>query len=102
MIGSPGAVASANATWETMVSTFRLVGARPTPPQRAAVGLPAPSFPLLERVKGPVVINFFATWCLDCRTDMPIIASSLARNRGRFSLIGVDCCADNQSSCRGS
>jgi cytochrome c biogenesis protein CcmG, thiol:disulfide interchange protein DsbE len=101
LIGAPDAVASANATWETMVSTFRLVGARPTPPPRAEVGVPAPSFSLLERVKGPVVINFCATWCVDCRSDMPIIARAVARDRGRFTLIGVDCCGDNQSSVSG-
>jgi thiol-disulfide isomerase/thioredoxin len=84
-----------------MVSTFRLVGARPTPPPRVAVGLPAPRFSLLERVKGPVVINFFDTWCVDCRTDLPIIARAEARDRGRFTLIGVDCCGDNQSSVSG-
>jgi thiol-disulfide isomerase/thioredoxin len=69
LVGSPDAVASANATSDTMVSTFRLVGARPSPPPRASVGLPAPSFPLLERVKRPEVINFFAAWCVDCRGD---------------------------------
>jgi len=74
LVGSRSAEASANATWETIVSTFRFVGARPTPPQRATVGLPAPSFTLLDRVKGPAVVNFFATWCVDCRADTPIIA----------------------------
>ena len=68
-----------------MVSTLRLVGARPTPPPRAAVGLLAPGFPLLERVKRPVVTTFFATRCVDCRTDMPIIARAEARERGRFT-----------------
>ena len=94
-------MASANATWETMVSTFRLVGARPTPPQRATVGLPARSFSLLDWTKGPVVVNFFATWCVDCRADMPIIARAAAGDRGRFTLMGVDCCGDDQSSVPG-
>jgi len=38
------------------------------------VGLPAPTFPELDRIKGPVVINFFPTWCPDCRTEMPLMA----------------------------
>jgi thiol-disulfide isomerase/thioredoxin len=101
LIGSPGAVASATDSSETMASTFRLVGARATPPARAMVGLPAPSFPLLERARGPVVLNFFAAWCLDCRTDMPTIARAAARDRGRFTLIGVDCCGDSRSAVSG-
>jgi cytochrome c biogenesis protein CcmG, thiol:disulfide interchange protein DsbE len=61
------------------------------------VGLPAPGFPALDRTRGPVVISFFATWCADCRTDMPAIAAA-ARRAPRFTLIGVDCCGDQGSS----
>jgi hypothetical protein len=32
---------------------------------------------------------------------MRIIARAVARDRGRFTLIGVDCCGDNQSSVSG-
>ncbi|WP_338204306.1 redoxin domain-containing protein [Candidatus Nephthysia bennettiae] len=28
----------------------------------------------MDRIKGPVVINFFPTWCPDCRTEMPLMA----------------------------
>jgi len=101
LAGSLGAVESGTSTWETMVSTFRLVGARPAPPSRAVVGLRAPSFPLLERTRAPVVLNFFASWCVDCRGDMPVIARAAARDGGRFTLIGVDCCGDNPSSVKG-
>jgi thiol-disulfide isomerase/thioredoxin len=101
LVGAPDAVTAAARTWEQMVSTFRLVGARPTPPPRATVGLPAPSFPLLDRARGPVVINFFATWCADCRSDMPLIAKAAAADRGRFTLIGVDCCHDDASAVPG-
>jgi cytochrome c biogenesis protein CcmG, thiol:disulfide interchange protein DsbE len=97
MAGRPEAVAGATATWETMVSAFRLVGGRPTPPPRATVGLPAPRFAALDRVGGPVIINFFATWCVDCRTDMPVIAAAAAAHRGRVTVIGVDCCGDDRS-----
>jgi cytochrome c biogenesis protein CcmG/thiol:disulfide interchange protein DsbE len=45
-------------------------------------------------VAGPVVINFFATWCADCRGDMPQIAKVAAQSRGRFTLLAVDCCDD--------
>jgi cytochrome c biogenesis protein CcmG, thiol:disulfide interchange protein DsbE len=93
--GPPEAVTAATAAFDRMVATFRLSGARPTPPPRAAVGLPAPGFPALDRVSGPVVINFFATWCADCRADMPTIARAAAQHR--FTLLGVDCCDDQPS-----
>ena len=46
-----------------------------------------------------MVVNFFATWCVDCRADMPMIAA--ARDRSRLTLVGVDCFGDDQSSVSG-
>lgn len=97
LVGAPGPAATVVPDWEKMVSAFRPTGAAPTPPPRATVGLPAPGFPALDRVKGPVVINFFATWCVDCRSDMPVLAAAAADHGGRFTLIGVDCCGDDAS-----
>jgi cytochrome c biogenesis protein CcmG/thiol:disulfide interchange protein DsbE len=98
MAGPPQPVTAATATFDEMATTFRLVGARPSPPPRATVGLPAPGFPALDRTAGPAVISFFATWCADCRGDMPLIAKAAAQSRGRFTLLGVDCCDDEPTS----
>ena len=101
LAGPPDAVDHSHDDFEKMASTFSLVGAGPAPAPRAAVGLPAPGFTELDRIKGPVVINFFATWCVDCRTEMPLIAKRAHSSQGRFSLLGVDCCADNRSAVPG-
>jgi len=101
LVGPPEAVLIGTPAWETMVSTFRLAGTHPTPPARAVVGLPAPGFPALDHVKGPVIINFFATWCSDCRTDMPAIARAAIKSGGRFTVIGVACCGDKRSAVPG-
>jgi len=101
MAGPVEPATAASGTFGRMVSTFRLVGAQPSPPPRASVGLPAPGFPALQRATGPVVVNFFATWCADCRGDMPEIAKAAARSGGRFTLLGVDCCDDQPSSVAG-
>jgi cytochrome c biogenesis protein CcmG/thiol:disulfide interchange protein DsbE len=101
MAGPSAAASTATATFDQMASTFRLLGAQPSPPPRASVGLPAPAFPALARTAGPVVVNFFASWCADCRTDMPEIAKAAAQGGGRFTLLGVDCCDDQQSSVPG-
>jgi cytochrome c biogenesis protein CcmG, thiol:disulfide interchange protein DsbE len=101
MAGPAQPATAATATFDQMVSTFRLLGAQPSPPPRASVGLPAPGFPALQRTAGPVVVNFFATWCADCRGDMPEIANAAIRSRGRFTVLGVDCCDDKPSSVTG-
>jgi cytochrome c biogenesis protein CcmG, thiol:disulfide interchange protein DsbE len=101
MAGPAQPVTAATATFDQMVSTFRLLGAQPSPPPRASVGLPAPGFPALQRTTGPVVVNFFASWCADCRGDMPVIAKAAAQSGGRFAVLGVDCCDDQRSSVPG-
>jgi hypothetical protein len=58
LAGTPDRVDVARGDFDRMVDTFRLAGARPSPAARAAVGLPAPALPELDRIKGPVVINF--------------------------------------------
>jgi len=101
LAGPPDAVDHSHDDFEKMASTFSLAGARPAPAPRAAVGLPAPGFAELDRIKGPVVINFFATWCVDCRTEMPLLAKRAHSSQGRFSLLGVDCCDDDRSTVPG-
>lgn len=31
----------------------------------------------------PVIVNFFATWCTNCRAEMPLLQSTWQRDRGR-------------------
>jgi len=38
----------------------------------------------------PVVVNFWASWCMRCREEAPILEAAWQRNRGRISLVGVD------------
>ena len=40
---------------------------------------------------GPAVINIWATWCLPCREEMPLLSRTYAREgHGKFALVGVD------------
>ena len=73
-----------------MVATFHLQSTRPSPPTRIQLGQPAPTFSELDRVKGPVVVNFFATWCGPCRQEMPLLAQRASQARGRFTVLVVD------------
>lgn len=64
------------------------------------VGHPAPDFSLtntrgelvaLSRYRGHVVlVNFFATWCIPCRTEMPLINRVYMAHGRRFIVLAVD------------
>ena len=43
----------------------------------------------------PVIINFFASWCPDCRAELDAMATVARRSAGHVSVIGVD---SNESS----
>jgi len=38
----------------------------------------------------PAVVNFWASWCVPCREEAPLLESTWQRNRERISLVGVD------------
>ncbi len=90
LAGPPNRIAADQADFERMLSTFRLTGGRPSLPPQVAQGRPAPGFAELDRIKGPVVLNFFATWCADCRQEMPLLAQRARAARGSFTVLAVD------------
>jgi len=76
---------------------------RPTDPEdRVAVEGAAPSFDLPrvgvadERVRladfagSPVVVNFWASWCVPCRKEMPALQAAAERLEGRVVFVGVN------------
>ena len=75
----------------------------PTPAPHGPVqaGKPAPSFTLtdidghrisLSDLKGkPVLINFWATWCLPCRDELPLIRDEYLAHRAQgFSVVAIN------------
>jgi cytochrome c biogenesis protein CcmG/thiol:disulfide interchange protein DsbE len=66
------------------------------PPQPApAFSLPSLSDPLqqvsLSAYRGhPVILNFFASWCIPCRRETPLLARFYRASRGGVVIIGVD------------
>ena len=38
----------------------------------------------------PVMVNFFASWCADCRQELAAVASVAKANSGRVAVVGVD------------
>jgi cytochrome c biogenesis protein CcmG/thiol:disulfide interchange protein DsbE len=38
----------------------------------------------------PLVLNFWASWCFPCQTEMPLLESASREERGRVQFVGVD------------
>jgi cytochrome c biogenesis protein CcmG, thiol:disulfide interchange protein DsbE len=65
------------------------------------VGEPAPlftaprldgdgTFSLSEAQGTPVLLNFWASWCVPCRDEAPLFRRAARQYRGRVSFVGVD------------
>ena len=76
------------------------------PPPTLRTGTTAPAFSLpalgggapvsLSTYRGtPVIVNFFASWCPDCREELAAVADVARTQAGRVSVVGVD---SNESS----
>ena len=77
------------------------------PPPTLRPGTAAPAFSLpplggggvavsLASFQGmPVIVNFFASWCPDCRAELDAMATVAHRSAGHVAVIGVD---SNESS----
>ena len=71
------------------------------PPSLLAPGTVAPPFSLpnlqggdpviLSAFQGrPVVLNFFASWCRDCRAELTAVATVARHDTGQVAVLGVD------------
>lgn len=63
-----------------------------------ALGDPARKVALAQFGSGPVVINFWASWCGPCRKEMPALAAAARRLIGTVNFVGVDTSDDRNAA----
>ena len=84
------------------IGTIGTIGSGSAQPSRpAVVAAPAFSLPLLGDDSGqqvtlgkyrgqPLIVNFFASWCVPCKTETPLLASFYRGEKDKMALVGLD------------
>lgn len=63
-------------------------------------GSPSGLWRLADHGGRPVVVNFWASWCIPCEDEAPLIEAVARRYQARVSFIGVDV-LDTEANARG-
>jgi cytochrome c biogenesis protein CcmG/thiol:disulfide interchange protein DsbE len=59
-------------------------------PRSSRAGLADGRLALAELSGRPVVLNFWASWCIPCKEEAPLLAAAARVYRGRVLFLGVD------------
>jgi cytochrome c biogenesis protein CcmG/thiol:disulfide interchange protein DsbE len=96
------AVGAASALLGILALVLATVGSDPAPSSSTAGGDRAPDFRLsdvrdesgfvsLEDFRGrPVVLNFWASWCVPCRKEMPALQDVSEEVQDRIAFVGIN------------
>src|SRR5688572_15875315 len=55
-----------------------------------AVSKTEPEVKLSDYKGKPVVLNFFASWCVPCRKEMPLLERKHLENKAKVAFVGID------------
>ena len=56
----------------------------------AALGSAGRQVSLAAYAGRPVIVNFFASWCVPCQHETPLLAGFFAAHHGQIQVIGID------------
>jgi len=77
----------------TMANPNPLVGrtGQPAPAfSLPSLSKPGPTISLAAFRGKPLVVNFWASWCIPCRTEMPLLEQAYQAEQGRVQFLGID------------
>jgi cytochrome c biogenesis protein CcmG/thiol:disulfide interchange protein DsbE len=55
-----------------------------------ALGQPGQQVTLAQYKDKPVIVNFWASWCVPCQGETPLLAAWYKRQQGKVALVGLD------------
>ena len=93
-------------------ATIGSAALKAAPPPVLRTGTVAPEFSLPDLHSGdpvslsayrgkPVIVNFFASWCPDCRAELGAMATIARTTTGRVAVVGVDSNETSDSAATG-
>ncbi len=64
---------------------------KPAPPfSLPELANPGRTMALTDFSRKPLVVNFWASWCFPCQTEMPLLESAYRSEHGRVEFLGID------------
>jgi cytochrome c biogenesis protein CcmG, thiol:disulfide interchange protein DsbE len=64
---------------------------KPAPPfSLPELANPGRTMALTDFSRKPLVVNFWASWCFPCQTEMPLLESAYRSEHGRVQFLGID------------
>jgi cytochrome c biogenesis protein CcmG/thiol:disulfide interchange protein DsbE len=88
--GSPGTADSGAGPGSSATSARAATGQQAPTFDLAALGGSASHVSLAAYAGRPVIVNFFASWCVPCRQETPLMARYYKSAHGTVHVIGVD------------